>query len=131
MEKIRKTEDEWRNELTPEQYYVLRQKGTEPAFSGALYRNHEDGSYHCAACGALLFKSGTKFDSHCGWPSFWDAAEENAVEPHEDTSHGMRRVEIVCTRCGGHLGHVFPDGPQPTGLRYCINSASLKFEKQE
>lgn len=131
MGKIKKTEDEWRSELTPEQYYVLRQKGTEPAFSGALYRNHEDGSYHCAACGALLFKSETKFDSHCGWPSFWNAAEEDAIEPHEDTSYGMRRVEVVCTRCGGHLGHVFPDGPQPTGLRYCINSASLKFEKQQ
>lgn len=130
MEKIEKTEDEWRRELTAEQYHVLREKGTERAFTGALYQNDEDGSYHCAACGALLFQSETKFESGCGWPSFFDPAESDAVERHEDNSFGMRRVEVTCARCGGHLGHVFPDGPRPTGLRYCINSASLKFEKQ-
>lgn len=130
MEKIEKTDEEWRKELTPEQYYILRQKGTEPAFTGALYRNHEDGGYHCAACSALLFKSDTKFESGSGWPSFWNPAENAAVATHEDNSHGMRRVEVTCARCGSHLGHVFPDGPRPTGLRYCINSASLKFEKE-
>lgn len=131
MEKMRKTEEEWRAELTPEQYRILRQKGTEPAFRGALYQNHEDGGYHCAACGALLFQSDTKYESGSGWPSFYHPAESDAVETHEDSSHGMRRIEVTCARCGGHLGHVFPDGPRPTGLRYCINSASLKFEKQE
>lgn len=131
MEKIQKTEDEWRDELTPDQYYILREKGTEPAFSGSLYRNHEDGSYHCAACGALLFTSDAKYESRSGWPSFFNPAQSEAVETHEDSSFGMRRVEVTCARCGGHLGHVFPDGPQPTGLRYCINSASLKFEKQK
>ena len=131
MEKIQKTEDEWRRELTSEQYQVLREKGTERAFSGALYQNHEDGSYHCAACGALLFQSDTKYESGSGWPSFFDPAESDAVETHEDNTYGMRRVEVTCARCGGHLGHVFPDGPRPTGLRYCINSASLKFKKQQ
>ena len=131
MEKIQKTEDEWRRELTSEQYHVLREKGTERAFSGALYQNHEDGSYHCAACGALLFQSDTKYESGSGWPSFFDPAESDAVETHEDNTYGMRRVEVTCARCGGHLGHVFPDGPRPTGLRYCINSASLKFKKQQ
>jgi peptide-methionine (R)-S-oxide reductase len=131
MEKVQKSEEQWRQELTPEQYRILREKGTEPAFSGALYRNHEDGAYHCAACGALLFKSDTKFESGSGWPSFWDPAENAAVATHEDNSYGMRRVEVTCARCGGHLGHVFPDGPRPTGLRYCINSASLSFEKEK
>lgn len=131
MEKIRKTEDEWQKELTPEQYRILRQKGTEPAFTGALEKNHEDGTYRCAACGAVLFQSDTKFESGSGWPSFFNPAESEAVETHEDNSYGMRRIEVTCARCGGHLGHVFPDGPRPTGLRYCINSASLKFEKQE
>jgi peptide-methionine (R)-S-oxide reductase len=126
--KIKKTEEEWRRELTPEQYAILRQKGTEPAFSGALYENHEDGMYHCAACGAGLFKSDAKFESGSGWPSFYLPADQSAIETHEDVSHGMRRIEVTCARCGGHLGHVFPDGPKPTGLRYCINSASLKFE---
>jgi peptide-methionine (R)-S-oxide reductase len=130
MDKIQKSEAEWQQELTPEQYRILRQKGTEPAFTGALYRNHDSGAYHCAACGALLFKSDTKFESGSGWPSFWNPAENDAVQTHEDNSHGMRRVEVTCARCGGHLGHVFPDGPRPTGLRYCINSAALSFEKE-
>jgi peptide-methionine (R)-S-oxide reductase len=128
ISKIQKTEEEWRKELTPEQYAILRKKGTEPAFSGALYRNHADGKYHCAACGAELFKSDTKFESGSGWPSFFLPSDQSAIETHEDASYGMRRVEVTCARCGGHLGHVFPDGPKPTGLRYCINSASLKFE---
>ena len=128
ISKIQKTEEEWQKELTPEQYAILRKKGTEPAFSGALYRNHADGMYHCAACGAELFKSDTKFESGSGWPSFFLPADQSAIETHEDVSYGMRRVEVTCARCGGHLGHVFPDGPKPTGLRYCINSASLKFE---
>jgi peptide-methionine (R)-S-oxide reductase len=129
-EKIQKSDEEWRQQLTPEQFYVTRQKGTEPAFSGALYKNHEDGSYHCVACDAPLFKSDTKFESGSGWPSFWTPVSAEAVETNEDVTHGMRRIEATCARCGAHLGHVFPDGPKPTGLRYCINSAALKFEKQ-
>jgi len=128
-EKIERTETEWRALLTPEQYLILREKATERAFTGKLTQNHETGNYHCAGCGALLFDSGAKFDSGCGWPSFMLPAESTAVAEHEDSSFGMRRVEVTCARCGGHLGHVFPDGPRPTGLRYCINSGSLTFER--
>lgn len=129
-EKIEKTDAEWRQQLTPEQYRVTRQKGTEPPFSGAYYQNHDDGMYHCVACDAELFQSDSKFDSGCGWPSFSLPITEDSVDVYEDTTLGMRRVEVTCARCGAHLGHVFPDGPKPTGLRYCINSVSLKFEKQ-
>jgi len=129
-EKVVRSEAEWREKLTPMQYHVLREKGTERAFTGALTENHETGNYHCAGCGALLFLSGAKFDSGCGWPSFTIPAGSKAVDEHDDHSFGMRRIEVTCANCGGHLGHVFPDGPRPTGLRYCINSASLTFEKE-
>jgi peptide-methionine (R)-S-oxide reductase len=128
-EKAVRTEAEWRARLTAEQYRVLREKGTERPFTGALTENHESGNYHCVGCGALLFLSEAKFDSGCGWPSFMLPADSKAVAEHEDVSLGMRRVEVTCARCGGHLGHMFPDGPRPTGLRYCINSASLSFER--
>jgi len=129
--KVVRSDGEWRTLLTQEQYQVLRQKGTERPFTGALTENRETGNYHCAGCGSLLFLSGAKFDSGCGWPSFTLPADSTSVVEHEDSSFGMRRVEVTCARCGGHLGHVFPDGPRPTGLRYCINSASLTFERPE
>ncbi|HVG27033.1 MAG TPA: peptide-methionine (R)-S-oxide reductase MsrB [Acidobacteriaceae bacterium] len=127
---IPRSEAEWRQRLTPEQYHILREKGTERAFTGALVNNHADGIYRCAACDAPLFTSHTKFESGSGWPSFFEPVSAQAVQLHEDSSHGMRRVEVTCATCGSHLGHVFPDGPRPTGERYCINSASLQFEKQ-
>jgi peptide-methionine (R)-S-oxide reductase len=131
MEKVMKTDAEWRKELTPEQYHVARQKGTEPAFTGKYWDNHEPGLYRCACCGAELFQSDTKFESGTGWPSFYAPVEPGKVRTEEDTSHGMRRVEALCAQCDAHLGHVFPDGPKPSGLRYCTNSASLNFEKKD
>jgi peptide-methionine (R)-S-oxide reductase len=130
MKKINKTEEEWEKELSPEQYEVLRKKGTERAFTGALLENKDSGTYECAACGNPLFSSDVKFDSGSGWPSFYDAISTEAVEFETDKTFGMIRTEAKCGRCGGHLGHVFPDGPQPTGQRYCMNSASLSFKKK-
>ncbi len=129
--KITKSDAEWRAELTPEQYHVLREKGTERAFSGALYDDHRSGMYKCAGCGAELFDSTTKFESGTGWPSFYQPAAGEAVETETDRSFFMKRTEVMCASCGGHLGHVFDDGPNPTGLRYCINSASLTLDPSE
>jgi peptide-methionine (R)-S-oxide reductase len=130
MDKIRKSDEEWRRSLTPEQYRVLRQKGTERPFTGQYADTKTPGVYLCAACGLELFSSEAKFDAGCGWPSFFDPLNKEHVEEHSDASHGMTRTEVTCSRCGGHLGHIFPDGPTPTGLRYCINSASLRFNKK-
>lgn len=127
-EKVSKTEDEWRRELTPEQYHILREKGTESAFSGEYAHTKAEGVYRCAACGQELFTSATKYDSGSGWPSFFEPLAAERVETCEDNSHGMKRVEVTCSGCGSHLGHVFPDGPRPSGLRYCMNSASLKLK---
>lgn len=127
-DQVIKTDEEWKKELTPEQYAVLRQKDTERAFTGAYWNTKDQGVYRCAGCGAILFQSDTKFDSGCGWPSFYAPSSSNVVSEATDNSSFMQRTEVLCSKCGGHLGHVFDDGPKPTGLRYCINSASLKFE---
>ncbi|HEX3656337.1 MAG TPA: peptide-methionine (R)-S-oxide reductase MsrB [Pirellulales bacterium] len=130
-EKVQKTDDQWKAELSPEQFHICRKQGTERAFSGQFWDEHRPGTYFCTCCGQELFKADTKFDSGTGWPSFWQPTQGTAVETVGDRSHGMIRDEVRCSRCGSHLGHVFDDGPQPTGLRYCINSAALRFEPQQ
>ena len=130
MKKVEKTDSEWRETLTPEQYRVCREKGTEPPFTGRYHDCKDPGTYRCVCCGAGLFTSETKFDSGTGWPSFYEPASPESVETETDDSYGMRRTEVLCRECGAHLGHIFPDGPRPTGLRYCINSASLTLDDE-
>jgi peptide-methionine (R)-S-oxide reductase len=130
MSKIEKTEEQWRSELSPEQFHVLREKGTERPFSGEYDHLFEPGTYRCAGCGTELFSSDAKYDSACGWPAFSAPAGAERVEEESDVTYGMVRTEVLCASCGGHLGHVFPDGPHPTGLRYCINSAALRFDEE-
>lgn len=128
---IQKSDDEWKKELSAEEYHILREKGTERAFTGKYYKHNETGIYHCAACNSPLFSSETKYESGSGWPSYWEPVSEKAIVEEIDKSHGMIRTEIMCATCGGHLGHSFNDGPKPTGIRYCINSASLDFKEEK
>ena len=130
-DKVKKNEQEWRAQLTPEEYYVTRQKGTEPPFSGRYCNSKEPGTYTCVCCGQPLFKSNAKYESGTGWPSFWQPLGEESVAPETDRTHGMERTEALCSACGAHLGHVFEDGPPPTGLRYCMNSAALKLVRED
>jgi len=130
-DKVIKSDEEWKKELSPEEYRILREKGTERAFTGKYWDHHELGTYICAACGTELFESNTKFDSGCGWPSYFEPIDSSRIIYKDDSSFGMKRTEVICAKCDGHLGHVFDDGPPPTGLRYCINSGSMKFIKKE